>query len=142
MNPSEQVIDSQASPKQRQPIYQSMSLLAYIGNTLWGILFLILLIACVINGNAVLKTGDPSSYIYFYMVVSAIVVLACVLCILGLLGMKRKRKKGFYLYSIGNIIWVGLLFYNPTNYGWIFPVLAVISGVFTIFFALRLPKYS
>lgn len=146
MSNSEELIDQNATRKQRQRTFQSFSMLSYIGNGLWGALFLILFLACIINGKAVLQEGEDVSRITFYLVVSGLIVTASLFCIIGVLRMKKGKKKGFYMYVIGNLVWITLLFYDSIfglgTYGIFFPLMAGVSAIFIIYFALRLPKLS
>jgi len=146
MSNSDEPIDQNATRKQRQRTFQSFAMLSYIGNSIWGILFLILFVACIVNGQAVLREGDDASRITFYLIISALIVTASLLCIIGVMRMKKGKKKGFYAYAIGNLVWIALLFYDSTfglgTYGILFPIMAAVSAVFLIYFGLRLPKLS
>jgi len=142
MSNSEEILDQNKTRKEKQRTFQSFTMLSYIGNAVWGILFLILFIACIINGEGMLEAGEDTSRVTFYLIVSALILIASILCIIGVMRMKRGKKAGFYAYAIGNLIWIGLLFYDAERYGLVFPVLAGISAVFVIYYALRLPKLN
>jgi|GEM_PF-2323880 len=146
MSNTNETIDAIATQKEKQRTFQSFTMLSYIGNAVWGILFLILFIGCIINGEAMLKDGEDTSRLTFYLIASAVILISCIFCIIGVMGMKRGRKKGFKNYAIGSVIWVLLLFYDSTfgrgTYGMLFPIIASVSIVFVIYYALRLPKLT
>ena len=142
MSNSEEIVDHNSAQRERKSIFQTFAMLSYIGNSIWGILFLLLFIGCIINGEGMLREGDDTSRVTFYLIVSALILMASILCIIGVMRMKRGKKAGFYAYAFGNLIWIGLLFYDAGRYGLVFPVLAGISAVFVIYYALRLPKLS
>lgn len=140
MDSTEQTVN--ATPRKNWRKFLTLPALAAIGNLLWFLLFSVILIASIINWNVAVESNAPRENIFFFLILSSVIVLACLLCFYGLLRMRKGKKIGFYFYAIGNLIWIGALFYDLTRYSYIYPVLIAISLLFVIFFAIMARKYT
>ncbi|MFT5824024.1 MAG: hypothetical protein ACI8ZM_005290 [Crocinitomix sp.] len=124
----------------------AMSVLSYIGNGLWALLFMILLIGCITNGtdfeNSSAFDGLFGGMLGLFAVMSLLVIIMCWLCIIGVAKMKKGNRRGFMLYLIGNGLWVMLLIYGGRDGSVALLFGAILSIVFIAFFAMKIPKMS
>lgn len=125
--------------------FKTMSILSFVGNGIWAFLFLLLFIGCVVNGAALMKSVSLDSFfegaIMFFAVISALIIAACLVAIVGVVKMKNGKRRGFFLYAIANGLWSLLLFYAGTgDGGTIFWIGGIISLLFIGFYMLRLHK--
>ncbi len=147
MNDSQEILDGSKKEKSGSSMYKTMNILSYIGNGVWGILFLLLFVACIVNGAAVASTVSLDSFfggaIAFFAFLSALVVALCVVSIIGVLKMRKGKRKGFFLYAIANGLWALVLFYAASDNGG-FNLIAggVISFAFVYYYGMRLGKLS
>lgn len=130
--------------------FKIVTMLSLIANIVWGILFSILLIACILNGQAIIDstkdTISPDAFfgniIVLFLILSVVVVLLCWFCISGIRKMKKGERSGFYSYAIANALWA-LLQINIGSDGTVpYIVSGLISIGFIFYFALKLPKLS
>jgi hypothetical protein len=123
-----------------------MSVLSYIGNGLWALLFMIFLIGCIINGKDMVNGGSFEALfggmLGVFALMSALIVILCWLCISGVSKMKKGIRKGFIFYLIGNGLWSVLLIYGGRD-GTVYMLGgALVSIIFIGFYAMKLPKMS
>ncbi len=121
----------------RENIFKIVTTLGYIGNIILVIAFSIMLIACVINGKALLESVSLDQFVgkivFVYAFFSGIMVLLGIFSIIGLRRMQKGIKRGFLFYVIPNSIWVLNLFYASEG-SVTFIVLAVVSVMFIIYY--------
>lgn len=130
--------------------FKTMISLSYIANAIWGVLFLILLVACIGNSQAIIDaTKDRiapteifGSLIALFLILSLVVVALCIICIIGLNLMKRKTKKGFFLYAVANACWALLQIYIGSDDSFTFLASGLVSIVFIFYFTVQLPKFK
>ncbi|NOQ73334.1 MAG: hypothetical protein GQ574_15115 [Crocinitomix sp.] len=133
-----------SAKKKESGAFGVMSVLSYIGNGIWALLFMILLIACITNGTSMQNSGTFDGLfggmIGVFAAMSALVIIMCWLCISGVAKMKKGNRRGFMFYLIGNGLWIMLLIYAGREGNVTFLSGAVISIVFVTFYAMNLPK--
>jgi hypothetical protein len=92
-----------------------LSITAIIANGIWLLLFLMLFVGCIVNGQTLVDKMDISSVftnlVFVFALASLIVVLDCLVCILAVGMIWRGEKKGLKLYVGANSLWVLLVFY-------------------------------
>ena len=122
----------------------AISVLTYIGNSIYALLFMILLIACIANGTTMSNSGNFDALVGGLMgvlaVMSVLVIVMCYLCIIGVAKMKKGKKRGLLFYLIGNGLWIILLIYAGRGGGLVYLSAALISIGFTGYYAMMLPK--
>ena len=135
-----------SAKKKESGAFGVMSVLSYIGNGVLALLFMILLIACITNGTSMANSGTFDGLfggmIGVFAVISALVILISWLCIIGVAKMKKGNRRGLMFYLIGNGLWVILLIYTGRDGSLTFLSGALISIVFTAFYAMKLPKMN
>ena len=123
-----------------------MTILSYIGNVICALLCMVLLIACVTNGTSMEKSGmfDGlfAGLLGVFAIMSALVIVMCWLCIIGITKMKKGIRRGFILYLIGNGLWVILLIYSGRDGGLTALLGALVSIGFIAYYAMKIPKLS
>ena len=133
-----------SAKNKKSSAFNTMATLSYVGNGLWALLFIILLIGCVTNGTSIANSGGMSELVGGVVGVMAamslIVIIMCFLCIRGVAKMKKGDRSGFMLYLIGNGLWIALLIYGGRTGSIPFLAGALISTGFTGFYAMKLPK--
>ncbi|MDA7803210.1 hypothetical protein N8987_01365 [Crocinitomix sp.] len=138
------------SKKINDSAFKTMTTLSLIANTVWGTLFLLLLVACVFNSEAVLNSTKDSispnelfgNLIVLFLILSAIVVILCWFCIRGISRMKKGELRGFYTYALTNGLWALLQIYIGSDGTIPYLISGVVSIIFIFYFALKLPKFS
>ncbi|WP_066757943.1 hypothetical protein [Crocinitomix algicola] len=131
-------------------LFKTFTSLAYIANVIWAVLFSILLIGCILNGEAILNAAPDSinpegffgSLIALFLVLSIVVVTLCVLSILGLNKMRANARKGYFLYVISNGVWALLQIYIGSDGTIFYLASGLISIVFIFYFTVQLPKFK
>lgn len=139
------ILDNNQNQPQNSSTFKTMAILSYVGNGVWAFLFLLLFIGCVVNGAAMLKSVSLDNFfggaIMFFTVISALVMVVCLVSIIGVVKMKNGKRRGFFLYAIANGLWSLLLFYAGTgDGGTVFWIGGIISLLFIGFYMLRLHK--
>lgn len=133
-----ETLDQETSSSTKTPAFFSpIVVLSYIGNSIWGVLFLLLFFGCVMNGAKMLESLSLDDFmgglVMLFAVMSAVFVALCVVCIIAVNKMKKGNKNGFTLYAVCNGIWSMLLLYGSGG-DWLFIVMALISILFIVLF--------
>lgn len=137
----DEILESNDQKKVEIPqTVKTLAILAYIGNGLWGLIFLIVffwVMAASSEFSHLLGIGElPIGAI---AVAILFVIVLCTLSIVGAYKMHVGKKWGFWLYLAGNGIWalVNLSAATPENIG-----VAAISIGFIAGFASNLKSLS
>lgn len=132
-----ETIDQVEKTSHRSVLFNVMSILSYIGNGIWTLLFLVLFIGCLSNGAAMMKTISMDAVfggvVAFFAILSALVILLCVVCIIGMVKMRKGKRSGFFLYAISNGIWGLLIFYAAADGG---DIMFIVGGLISIGFII------
>ena len=144
MNKTE-VIDGKSKGYKLSSTFKTITILSFIGNGIWALLFLLLFVACIVNGAAVIKSVSLDNFfggaIVFFTLLSAVILGVCLTALIGVVKMRKGKRQGFVLYAVANGLWSMLLFYAGTDKGGsLFWIAGIISLLFIGYYALRLPK--
>jgi hypothetical protein len=126
--------------------FNAVTVFSYIGNAIGALLAMILLIACITNGTSMENSGSfdalAGGLIGVMAVLSALVIVMCYLCLLGVAKMRTGKTRGFLYYLIGNGLWVVFMIYAGREGSLPYLTSALISIGFTVFYAMKLPKMT
>ena len=125
----------------KNSLFTTMTTLSFIGNIIWFILFGILLSGSLMNSASIVESfsvdGIKGGIMFIFAIISAIVVSSCIVSLIGLVKMRKGKKRGFGYYAIGNGVWVLMMIYMTFgDYGYAI-VSAIISILFILFFFFK-----
>ncbi|MGB1102587.1 MAG: hypothetical protein ACPG21_03075 [Crocinitomicaceae bacterium] len=119
-------------------MFNTLSILSIVGNVLVAILFAILFLGGLNNSSESLQNfaidGVVGGFMLLFTVLSALVLISCILSILGVVKMRKGQRRGFKLYAIGNGAWIALVFYASLGDAYYYLISAAISALFILFF--------
>lgn len=119
-------------------VVKILAILTYVGNGLWALIFLGVFFWFMADSDAVaaeLKLKDlPMGPVAIFILILELMFL---FCILGAYSMASGRRAGFWIYLVGNAIWIllNILPGQVENF-----IVALISMGFTIGFIVQLKK--
>lgn len=142
-----ETIDQVEKTSHRSALFNVMSILSYIGNGIWTLLFLVLFIGCLSNGAAMMKNVSMDAVfggvVAFFAILSALIILLCVVSMVGMAKMGKGKRSGFILYAISNGIWALLIFYAAAGDGGMgFIIGGLISLGFIVYFGSTFRKLN
>ncbi|MCB9223464.1 MAG: hypothetical protein H6582_04740 [Crocinitomicaceae bacterium] len=142
----DEVLEESAQPKGVPGIVKTLAVISYIGNAIWGLLFLAVgLMVNSLGGLFVNRiesaTLSSDQLMRNVMLVSLGIFIVCVINFIGALLMHRGKKRGFYFYAITNLIWAYLIYWilGETVQG---AVCGLISVLFIAGFGMNLKKLN
>lgn len=141
---NKELLDEPNGANLRSGLFNTMSILAFVGNGVWGLLFLLLLIGCTVNGAAMMESTTLNNFfggiVMFFAIASLLMVLSCVVAFVGVLRMRKGYKRGFFLYASGNGIWILAVLYAAIEGGMTYVLGGILSLLFVAYFASNLGK--
>jgi magnesium-transporting ATPase (P-type) len=137
------VLEDGNAPKSVPQIVKTLAIFSYIGNAIWALLFVIVVLAIESMMSQFINRLDApgmstDQLMTFMVIVCLVILLMCIVSIIGTVRMTRGKKSGFYMYAIANGIWVILLLMGGTPQG---IVVGLISLGFIIGFGMQLKKF-
>ncbi len=125
--------------KSHSSLFSTVSGFSYTGNIIWGVLFGLLLIGCIINGASMLEETSLDNFfggvVVGFAFMSTVILALCVVCIIGLVKMKKGERRGFLIYAISNGLWSLILIYSSQG-DFLFLGMAAVSIAFIIYYAI------
>lgn len=140
MEELDEVLETQGQTGEIPSTVKTLAILAYIGNILWALLFLLvfvmidLIIEELVNKLPVAEM-TTDQFVTYLMIGCGVLILCCIVSFIGALKMSKGKKIGFVLYAVANGIWAVLLFMGGTPQG---IVCGAISVGFIIGFGTQL----
>jgi hypothetical protein len=137
------VLEDSNGPKSVPQVVKTLAVFAYIGNAIWALLFLILVLALEsMSGMLVNRMEAPGlstdQLMTYILIVCVVFVVVCLVSIIGAAKMTKGKKSGFYMYAGSNGLWTILLLLGGTPQG---VVVGLISLGFIVAFGMQLKKF-
>ena len=128
-------------PFKKNATFTTMTTLSFIGNAVWAILFGIIFSGSLNNSSEMLNSlsvdGLFGGLLFLFAILSGIVLFSCIISIIGLVKMRKGKKKGFKYYLVGNGIWILIMIYTAFGDSFYAIFGAIISLLFLAFFYFK-----